>query len=106
MNLPISFTDAPVFKHHLMTMGEDGAHYRKDLPPGTARWSDFDSGTQLAFVCPCGCGVANQLPVHTGESGYGWKWDGNREKPTLMPSIAMTTKCKWHGFLTAGEFRS
>lgn len=30
-----------------------------------------------------------------------WKWDGNREAPTLEPSI--WTHGHWHGFVRAGE---
>jgi hypothetical protein len=104
-HIPINFIDAPVFKNSLMHKGQDGAFYRTDLSPGTARWVDGDFGTQLSYSCPCGCGCINQVPVHT-ETGYGWKWDGDRQKPTLTPSIAQTTACKWHGFLTGGVFQS
>ena len=104
MPVPILFIDAPIFKHRLMTH-EDGVHYRKDLSPGMAKWADFENGTHLSFVCPCGCGSANQIPVHCGDNGAGWKWNGDRARPTLTPSIAQTTPCKWHGFLTDGEFR-
>ena len=34
-----------------------------------------------------------------------WQWDGNREAPTLTPSIAcgMPKGCDWHGYMTAGR---
>lgn len=33
-----------------------------------------------------------------------WGWDGNEDRPTLNPSIH--DPGHWHGYLTAGEFRS
>ena len=58
----------------------------------------------MAFRCPCGCGYTSWLPVDREERG--WAWDGNREAPTLTPSILQSgLPCKWHGFLTNGEFR-
>lgn len=34
-----------------------------------------------------------------------WDWDGNREKPTLSPSINCNGNgcCGWHGFIQAGQ---
>lgn len=37
-------------------------------------------------------------------NGPVWGWDGNEERPTLLPSIH--THDKWHGFLTAGRLIS
>jgi hypothetical protein len=59
----------------------------------------------FAFRCPCGCGFESWLPVNRSDGLGGWDWDGNREAPTLTPSILQSgLPCKWHGFLTAGEF--
>jgi len=58
----------------------------------------------IAFRCPCGCGFESWLPVN--REG-GWNWDGNMAAPTVTPSILQSgLSCKWHGYLTAGEFRS
>lgn len=42
-----------------------------------------------------------------------WQWDGNREAPTLSPSILVNggdgqggRKEKWHGFLRAGKLET
>ena len=37
-----------------------------------------------------------------------WTWDGNREKPTLTPSIGASAPppYKWHGFLKAGRWEA
>ncbi len=87
------------------------------LPPGSAEWittmpqkrpdGSFTEPeiVELAFVCPCGCPqtiivVSVKGPVH-------WQWDGDKEKPTLAPSIAKTDGThSWHGHLIKGEFRT
>lgn len=59
----------------------------------------------LSFRCPCGCGSGSSIAV-TG-LGARWTWDGNVEKPTVKPSIALFRGGQehWHGFLTAGVWR-
>lgn len=47
------------------------------------------------------------LPISaTGDLTH-WRWDGNRELPTLTPSILVSPRegfaNGWHGFLTAGK---
>lgn len=32
-----------------------------------------------------------------------WEWDGNREAPTLTPSILHHSRVPWHGWLRAGK---
>jgi hypothetical protein len=66
------------------------------------RQAGAESEGGLHFGCPCGCGAL--LGIGFGPNG--WAWDGNRDKPTVTPSIQHMNGCKWHGFLTAGEFRS
>lgn len=69
----------------------------------------------ILFGCPCGCGQLKSVGFDTHESSRArWHWDGNREAPTLTPSILnyQTNGAgerigeHWHGLLTAGEFRS
>lgn len=55
----------------------------------------------LNFICPCGCGSMLGADFAPGK----WTWDGNREAPTVAPSLLHLDGCRWHGFLTAGEFR-
>lgn len=69
----------------------------------------------LLFICPCGCGELQGVGFSTEISGEKpvWNWDGNREKPTLTPSInilQLNDKGEkigehWHGYLTAGRWR-
>jgi len=69
----------------------------------------------VLFGCPCGCGELKSVGFDTHESRRPrWHWDGNREVPTLTPSINILQFNEagqqigehWHGFLTSGEFRS
>lgn len=32
-----------------------------------------------------------------------WQWDGNREAPTLTPSILHHSHKEWHGYLREGK---
>ncbi len=43
------------------------------------------------------------IPV-TGDSHHAWQWDGNREAPTLTPSINVIGR--WHGWLREGKLVS
>ena len=43
----------------------------------------------LAFHCP-GCNAVHIVNTRPG-NGPTWTWDGNVEKPTLSPSILVTT---------------
>ena len=65
----------------------------------------------IGFRCPCGCGQEGYLPIRAKGEGRTqtseWEWDGNEESPTLTPSVYNSgLPYKWHGFLTAGEWRS
>lgn len=85
--------------------GFDGA-----TNPGDFWWTG-DPAVRLSFLCPCGCGDVGGVAVAPDPNDRGgnhpvWKWDGNLDQPTLTPSIQFTTGCRWHGYLTAGVFRS
>jgi len=43
-------------------------------------------------------------PAPPNDVGASWTWDGNRERPTLTPSIHCVGV--WHGYLTAGRLVS
>lgn len=95
--------DVPVGTFHI----EDGAI--ANYPGATAH---------LSFVCPTGrrCGILlGPVPVpKTAEDRlYVWGWNGDRDRPTLTPSINCLSEkdgkpvggCGWHGFITDGEMR-
>jgi hypothetical protein len=60
----------------------------------------------IEFICPCGCGHECYVNITPGHPSPSWKWNGDKDKPTLKPSIFNTgLPCRWHGYLTDGEFR-
>lgn len=67
---------------------------------------EVEGGLSLFTILPSGICIC--IPVVKGPptgTGRGpWGWDGNEDAPTITPSI--WTKGHWHGYLTAGEFRS
>lgn len=76
------------------------------------------SSAHILFVCPKGhrCAVLlGPSPVPRPHEGALciWGWDGNKERPTLTPSINCiaekdgkpTGGCGWHGFITNGVMR-
>ena len=57
----------------------------------------------MNFICPgCGKVVGVRFTGDRSESGL-WRWDNNRDAPTLRPSI-IHRDCGWHGYLTAGKW--
>ncbi len=54
----------------------------------------------MSFACPCGCGAI------LGVNFNRWTWDGNREAPTISPSIQHLDGCRWHGFLRGGYWET
>lgn len=104
----ISFTEEKLLDWSKGEKRADGSCYRVGLAPGLSRWSDGEPGrAMLSFVCPCGCGSVHRVNAFTDEAAakaHGWHWNGNREKPTLKPSLQLHSDCKWHGFLTDGVF--
>lgn len=76
-------------------------------------------GRGLFYICPCGCGKEGYLAFRGKQDVKGlkrpydgptWTWDGNKESPTLSPSIHHQSKCAnqvrthWHGYLRNGVF--
>jgi hypothetical protein len=81
--------------------------FRRDLPPGAIVFSCDDQ--VLTFTCPCGCGAVHGVPVTSRTDMHSWEWNGNKEKPTLTPSLGLHPKqatggYHWHGYLTDGVF--
>jgi len=57
----------------------------------------------MIYVCPCGCGRIGAIPIRPAESPS-WAWDGNRDAPTLNPSVHDVGH--WHGWLRNGVWES
>lgn len=68
----------------------------------------YEDGHHIYCECPCGCAAHMRLPIHdTPEQPApanrpSWWWNGDRDKPTLRPSIRDTAGCRFHGHLTDG----
>lgn len=75
--------------------------------------SDDEHPKWLRFGCPRGTGECT-VPIRpqTTRDGHGWNFDGNRDAPTLTPSINCLSEynghpsagCGWHGHVRAGRF--
>lgn len=62
----------------------------------------------MIYCCPCGCGKIGVLAFRPHPSPS-WEWDGNKETPTLSPSvhdIPAGGKTHWHGYLRNGVWES
>ena len=91
----------------------NGVLFREDtdppLLPGEFEYTGMDGKDGIygmAFVCPCGCGAVGVLSFEAYDNHPKWNWDGNEESPTLTPSVQRTGDCRWHGYLTNGEWIS
>ena len=74
-----------------------------DVQPGDFQFSDPVTG--MWYICPCGCGTQGYLRIRPSEPAHpSWGWDGNREEPTLTPSVHHVGH--WHGFLNKGVWTS
>lgn len=71
-----------------------------ELPDGAVAFNG-EPPAGILTCCPCGCGSVSILPFPGAEPGrQGWVWDGNRDAPTLSPSVHHVGH--WHGFLQKG----
>lgn len=66
----------------------------------------FDDDCKHIYIWIPGRQAPDCLQIQQGPPGGErvWGWDGNKEKPTLTPSIHDVGY--WHGFLTAGKLQS
>jgi hypothetical protein len=74
---------------------------------------DDGQGNPLWMLFPCQrplyedaqCQIALR-PSQKNAVGASWQWDGNRDAPTITPSVNCEKLCGWHGFITKGHFTS
>lgn len=79
------------------------------MPPDPTTPDGEEPNQFLWYYCPCGCGSLGVLIVgcryKPKNDGFAtWKWDGRRDKPTLVPSVHHVGH--WHGYLTDGVWKS
>jgi len=71
-------------------------------------WAFSESGGAILIVMPDGKIAGLPLTAEAGErlhDGSHWNWDGNREAPTITPSI-LDVVTGWHGYMRAGQLES
>lgn len=76
---------------------------------------DTETAGRFYFSCRLPNGSLCTLPIGTGTKPvepdrHTWLWDGNREKPTLSPSVWHDPRSgsvhEWHGWIRAGRMES
>lgn len=79
--------------------GSDGATYI------AFRYPHADAKHFLPEYLESYRGELGHVPITTGEKqARYWLWDGNREAPTLSPSIDIVGE--WHGFIRNGKLET
>lgn len=79
-----------------------------NVPAGAFTYYTDDRGAirGMIYACPCGCGNCGLLrfrPVAPADHGCAsWEWNGNKETPTLSPSVHHVGH--WHGWLREGRW--
>lgn len=79
----------------------------KGKPGAFEFYSDSTRGIAgMIYACPCGCKRLGSLAFRPArlDDHASWEWNGNKEKPTLTPSVHHVGH--WHGFLTDGVWVS
>lgn len=71
--------------------------------------SGYGTGRAFLFMCP-GCGCHHIFQTHWNDGSPAWKWNGDFDKPTVHPSILVTTKYPdrtdvCHSFITNGRIQ-
>jgi len=70
-------------------------------------WTFTDGDTHIIIRLPAGGldprGILSPIPLkpEPDPNEDDWQWDGNREAPTLTPSINWVGV--WHGYMRAGQ---
>lgn len=89
-------------------MNTESIPTRKVDDGGMERPGDFCFDVELEHLYLWLPGRKNPdcIPIRLGSSPGGriWGRDGNKDKPTLTPSISDAGN--WHGYLTAGQLQS
>lgn len=80
-----------------------------DPPSPAGTFAFYASATAetsgILFACPCGCDTITSINFEA-DGRPQWTWDGNREAPTVSPSVRRLDGCQWHGWLRNGEWIS
>jgi hypothetical protein len=89
------------------------ANHVKDVddeaaPPGAFEFDEGEAG--MFYKCPCGCVRTGYLRFRQTDPQQrpSWVWNGDRERPTLEPSVhhLIAGETHWHGWLRDGVWTS
>jgi hypothetical protein len=80
-----------------VTDGPCGAFFIETLASGQViMWHKLPDGN---------AGLLRLRPIVAGDDVHpSWEWNGDRDKPTLRPSVHLPRR--WHGWFTAGRMVS
>ena len=80
-----------------------------DTPPTRLPYRDIVLAKEgcedwaVGFRCPCGCGKRLELMI-INEAKPNWSISiDSKQRPTLMPSVHLTTGCKSHFWVKKGK---
>lgn len=98
--------DESLNNYEELVFSEQGLKTKHTFHAGTSAWVKDAQGkiVIIRFVCPCGCSDVCSVPIDPSFDKQAWNFNGNYVQPTLTPSILRLSGCKWHGFLTNGEW--
>ena len=86
---------------------EKGHPIWTEVEPGVVYLAEHTEGSgveKLLFLCPCGCGDYQEIPVFEGaQPKWDYRLDGG--KLTVTPSINRLCGCKSHYFITENKVR-
>lgn len=85
---------------HLSTFAEIQIHGNE----GDWYFSEGENPDHLFIYIPGSGVVAWPLKPEKAVNGHWWRWDGNRDAPTLTPSLHLIGQ--WHGWMRNGELVS
>ncbi len=81
--------------------GRPVLNYEEAKNPGDFYFTD---GERTYFHCRLSEDDFISIPVNATGVSPCWQWDGNRERPTIAPSIHLIGH--WHGFVQDGQIKS
>lgn len=75
-----------------------GEHCFSAPAPDRPKWLRFRCRNDPRDTC------AIALRPQRNGVGASWEWDGNREAPTISPSVNCENVCGWHGWIRNGQW--
>lgn len=91
--------------------GQVGDWCFKESPQGLLMFLRYPISDEVWKQCypECEGQERGDLAVISLSGDHAWQWDGNREAPTVSPSILVKGhggEARWHGFMRAGNLET